>query len=61
MATTYKNSSKIKRPVVVSVPVTRDDGSLSLKGAEVIVRRAGGQPMTKTEVKRFSAFRKSES
>jgi len=59
MATTYKTSSKIKRPVVVSVPVTRDAGSLSLKDAEAIVRRAGGRPMTEAEAERFRVFKKS--
>ena len=57
MATIYKTSSRIKRPVVVSVPVTRDSGSLSLKDAEAIVRRAGGKPMSEKESKRFSAFK----
>jgi len=57
MTTTYKSSSKTKRPVVVSIPVTRDVGSLSLKDAEAIVRREGGQPMSEKESKRFSAFK----
>lgn len=58
MATTYKASSRIKRPVVVSVPVTQDTGSLAVKDAEAIIRRAGGRLMSKEEVKRFSAFKR---
>ena len=45
-------------PVVVSVPVTRDTGSLSLKTAEAIIRRAGCRPMSKEETKRFGALMK---
>jgi hypothetical protein len=61
MATTFKTSSKIKRPVVVSVPVARDSGSLSVKDAEAIIRNAGGRPMTEAEVERFRVFKKSEN
>jgi len=60
MATTYKTSSGIKRPVVVSVPVTRDAGTLAVKDAETTIRRAGGQPMSKEEIKRFNAFKKAD-
>jgi hypothetical protein len=60
MATTYKNSSRTKRPVVVSVPVTRDTGSLAVKDAEAIIRHAGGQPMSKEEIKRFGGFKKAD-
>ena len=59
MTTTFKTFSRTKRPVVVSIPVARDTGSLSVKDAEAIVRRAGGRPMSKEEVKRFSAFKKA--
>ena len=58
MKTISKTSSGIKRPVVVSLPVTRDAGSLSIKTAEAIIRRAGGRPMSKEETKRFDALMK---
>lgn len=59
MATTYKTSSRIKRPTIVSIPVTRDCGSLSVEKAESIISRAGGRPMSKEETKRLKAFKKA--
>ncbi|NBB80174.1 MAG: hypothetical protein GVY36_12140 [Verrucomicrobia bacterium] len=43
----------------MSIPVVRDGDSLSLKNAEAIIRRAGGQPMSQKELKRFSAFKQA--
>lgn len=57
MATISKTLKKIRRPVIVSVPVMHHRDSLSLKDAEAIVRHAGGRPMTKKERERFNAFK----
>lgn len=58
MATTYKTSSRTKRPVVVSVPLTRDSGSFSAEQTEAArieayLLREGFKPVSAKEKARL--------
>ena len=56
MKSTSKPSSRIKRPVIVSIPAARKKERFTLKEAEEILKRHGARPATPAEIEEAKKF-----
>lgn len=56
MKGTSKSSSRIKRPVIVSIPARGNKERFTLKEAEEILERHGASPATPEEIEEAKKF-----